>query len=75
MKRTIFTIIILLMSMGWLSSQMLADFDGIQNGTLEGWPNWAGISANPSVSGINTSANVGHHQRTSETYANLILYL
>lgn len=66
--------IVLFVMMGILSTtlafaQVLTDFDANQTVTFTGWPNAPTLVANPSASGINTSANCGEFVRTAEQWA------
>ncbi|MCF8370039.1 MAG: T9SS type A sorting domain-containing protein [Bacteroidales bacterium] len=69
MKRAIFTMMILVASMGWLSSQVFTNFEGVETATFEGWPNFPTQVINPSQSGINTSDSVGMWARGGEQWA------
>lgn len=51
------------------TAQVLTDFDANQTVTFAGWPNSPVLVANPSVSGINTSANCGQFVRSTEQWA------
>jgi hypothetical protein len=51
------------------------DFDDNQNEAISGFPNVPSVIANPDVSGINTSANVGEWVRTQEQYAHIFTEL
>lgn len=69
MKRILFSLVVSLMSLGFLSAQLLTDFDANQNITFQGWPNNPTIVANPVSSGINTSANCAKYDRGGEQWA------
>lgn len=51
------------------------DFDDNVNVVFSGWPNDPTVVANPDVSGINTSANVGSWERSEEPFANIYTLL
>ncbi len=74
MKNLLLLLFVSVLSFG-ANAQMLTDFDANQNVTLEGWPNNPTIVANPSASGINTSANCAKFQRSTETWANVFANL
>ncbi|MCF8370038.1 MAG: T9SS type A sorting domain-containing protein [Bacteroidales bacterium] len=69
MKRVLFSFVVSLMGLGFLSAQLLTDFDANQNITFEGWPNFPTIVANPVSAGINTSANCAEYDRGGEQWA------
>ena len=73
MKKLLLIMFVSILGIG-LNAQMLNDFDANQNVPFEGWPNWQAIVANPSATGINTSANVAQWQRTGETWAHCAGY-
>jgi hypothetical protein len=74
--KQIYALITVLMFAFTLNAQYIYnDFDENQNETLSGWPNSPTLIANPDISGINTSANVGEWVRTGEQWAHIFINL
>lgn len=58
-----------------LPDYIYTDFDDNVNVEFSGWPNNPSSVANPYVSGINTSPNVGSWERSGEAFANIYTLL
>lgn len=71
MKKFYFLMMLVFFAFSMQAQYIYTDFDANQNEDFSGWPNVPALIANPDPTGVNTSANVGEWERSTEQWAHV----